>query len=68
MYLQVNRQAKRLCALRTAEGFSLFTTKHLKKDIINPYIYNSVASIINHFIFKAFIFWGKMKVSLVFEN
>jgi hypothetical protein len=22
----------------------------------------------NHFIFKALIFWGKVKVSLVFEN
>ncbi len=28
----------------------------------------AVVGIINHFIFKALIFWEKVKVSLVFEN
>jgi hypothetical protein len=27
-----------------------------------------MVGLINHFIFKALIFWEKLKVSLVFEN
>jgi hypothetical protein len=29
---------------------------------------SAVVGIINHFIFKALIFWEKVKFSLVFEN
>jgi hypothetical protein len=31
------------------------------------YVYAGLG-IINHFIFKVLIFWGKVKVSLLFEN